>query len=116
MEAERFSSSRDLLNHVEKVTHRRVSPDELTWTPRDINTVYIGVCSAFGNYESCGIVHSSTVKLIRELKAEHRRKKKELRRACLMAFLQGFNSVMMKLAPWATIAAALALIAKEVLV
>jgi hypothetical protein len=116
MEAERFSSSRDLLNYVEKVMHRRVGPDELTWTPRDINTVYIGISKAHGNYVSCGIVHSSAVSLIRELKAEHRRKKKELRRACLMAFLQGFNSVMMKLAPWAIIATALALIAKEVLV
>ena len=116
MEAERFSSSRDLLNYVEKVMHRHVGPDELTWTPRDINTVYIGIRKANGNYVSCGIVHSSAVRLIRELKAEHRRKKKELRRACLMAFLRGVNGVMMKLAPWAIVATTLALIVKEVLV
>lgn len=115
MEAEYFSSSHDLLNYVEAVMHRPVEPDELTWTPRDINTVYIGIRNKYDNYVSCGIVHSSAVRLIRELKAEHRRKKKELRRACLMAFLQGFNGVMMKLAPWAIIATALALIAKEVL-
>lgn len=116
MEAECFSSSRDLLNYVEKVMHRPVEPDELTWMPRDTDTVYIGVSWWRDNYVSCGIVHSSAVSLIRELKAEHRRKKKALRRACLMAFLQGFNGVMMKLAPWAIIATALALIVKEVLV
>ena len=116
MEAEIFSSSRDLLNYVENVMHRPVSPDKITWTPRDINTVYIGVRWPRDNYVSCGIVHSSAVRFIRELKAEHRRKKKELRRACLMAFLQGFNSVMMKLAPWAIVATALALIVKEGLV
>lgn len=116
MEAERFSSSRDLLKHVEKVMHRRVGPDELTWTPRDTDTVYIGISKANGNYVSCGIVHSSAVSLIRELKAEYRRKKKELRRARLMAFLQGFDSVMMKLAPWAIVASVVTLIAKEVLV
>ena len=116
MEAECFSSSSSLLNYVEAVMHRPVSPDELTWSPRDINTVYIGVRWSRDNYVSCGIVHTSAVSLIRELKAEHRRKKKELRRACLMAFLQGFNSVMKKLAPWAIIATALALIVKEGLV
>lgn len=45
-----------------------------------------------------------TKEQIQELKAEHRQKKKEMRRACLMAFARGFCSVVVKLGPWAAIA------------